>query len=195
MQERKALEGMLHDAAGRLSPVHVAALIAHPYAVRSALAAVADALTTDDWERPDEVETVAGNAPTVVGASEANRRLSTRACDGAPETLLSSDELAARAGLKTRQSVHDWRRKGRIVGWQNAKRGYVFPAGQLDGQNRPVPGLKDVARLFDDGYAAWAWLTTPLPSLDGAMPLALLAEGKAERVADAARGDRQGDFG
>lgn len=193
MQEREALEGMLHDAAGRLSPVHVAALVAHPHAVRSALAAAADALTVG--ERPHEFETVAGGAPIMVDASEANQRLSARTRDGVPETLLSSDELAARTGLKTRQSVHDWRRKGRIVGWQNAKRGYVFPAGQLDVQNRPLPGLEDVAGMFGDGYAAWVWLTTPLPSLDGAMPLTLLTEGEAERVADAARGDRQGDFG
>ena len=39
MRERDELEGMLHDAAGRLSPVHVAALVAHPEAVCSALAA------------------------------------------------------------------------------------------------------------------------------------------------------------
>ena len=85
--------------------------------------------------------------------------------------------------------------RAKIVGWQNARRGYVFPAGQLDGRNRPMPGLEGVAELFDDGYAAWVWLTTPLPSLDGATPLALLAQGQAERVTDAAKGDRQGDFG
>ena len=42
--------------------------------------------------------------------------------------------------------------------------------------------------------AAWVWLTTPRPSLDGAMPLELLARGEIDRVTDALRGDRQGDF-
>ena len=45
-------------------------------------------------------------------------------------------ELAIKARLKSRQSVHDWhdwRRKGRLVGWRNARCGYVFPAVQLDG--------------------------------------------------------------
>ena len=195
IDEREALAGMLDDATARLSAAHVAALVAHPHLVCSALAAVAVVLTASDRERRHGVETVAGRAPTIVDASEASRRLSSRTHDGASETLLSSDELAARAGLKTRQSVHEWRRKGKIVGWQNARRGYVFPAGQLDGRNRPLPGLKEVAELFGDGYAAWIWLTTPLPSLDGATPLVLLADGHAERVADAARGDRQGDFG
>lgn len=194
MRERDELEGMLHDAAGRLSPAHVAALVAHPEAVRSALAAAADALTATDRERRSGVETIAGPSVPAADAAEADRRLAARSRDGAPETLLTSEELAARTGLRTRQSVHDWRRKGRIIGWQNARRGYVFPAEQLDGRNRPLAGLDRVAVLFGDGYAAWVWLTTPRPSLDGASPLALLARGEVERVAEAAQGDRQGDF-
>ena len=194
MRERNELEGMLHDAAGRLSPAHVSALVAHPEAVRSALAAAADALTASEPERQGGVETIAGPVLPTVDATEAERWLSARARDGAPETLLTSEELAVRTGLRTRQSVHDWRRKGRIVGWQNARRGYVFPAEQLDDRNRPLTGLDRVAGLFADGYAAWVWLTTPRPSLDGATPLALLARGEVEQVAEAARGDRQGDF-
>ncbi|MCY3873654.1 MAG: hypothetical protein OXF88_05100 [Rhodobacteraceae bacterium] len=57
-----------------------------------------------------------------------------------------------------------------------------------------VADLDRVTALFADGYAAWVWLTTPRPSLDGAEPLALLARGEVERVAEAALGDRQGDF-
>ena len=117
-----------------------------------------------------------------------------RTREGAPETLLTSDELASRVGLKTRQSVHDWLKKGRIVGWRGAKRGHVFPAGQLDARERPFDGLAGVVGLFDDGYAAWIWLTTELSSLDGAKPLTLLARGEIDRVAKAAEGDRQGDF-
>ena len=113
---------------------------------------------------------------------------------GAQETLLTSEELAVRTGLRTRQSVHDWHRKGRIVGWQNARRAYVFPTGQLDERNRPLAGLDRVAELFADGYAARVWLTTPLSSLEGAEPLALLARGEVDRVAEVAQGDRQGDF-
>jgi hypothetical protein len=103
-------------------------------------------------------------------------------------------ELAARVGLKTRQSVHDWLKKGRIAGWRGAKRGYVFPADQFDERGRPLEGLDRVIALFGDGYAAWTWLTTELASLDGATPLGLLAGGEIDRVAQAAKGDRQGDF-
>ena len=194
LEYQDELEGMLHEAAGRLSPTHVATLVAHPEAVCSALAAAADALVADDHGQSATVETIAGPALPAVDAAKAERRVSARTRGGAPETLLTSEELAARVGLKTRQSVHDWRRKHRILGWQNARRGYVFPAEQLDERNRPIAGLERVAGLFADGYAAWVWLTTPRPSLEGVPPLALLARGEVERVAQAARGDRQGDF-
>ncbi|MDE0293337.1 MAG: hypothetical protein OXH92_21915 [Bryobacterales bacterium] len=193
MRERDELEGMLHDAAGRLSAAHVAALVAHPEAVCSALAVAADALAARDRER-SEVDRIAGPASTTVDADEAERRLAARTRTGAAEILLTSEELAARTGLRTRQSVHDWRRKGRIVGWQNARRGYVFPSAQLDERDRPLAGLDRVTALFADGHAAWVWLTTARPSLDGAEPLALLVRGEVERVAEAAQGDRQGDF-
>ena len=192
-EQVRELEGVLHEAAGRLSPAHVAALVAHPDAVRSALAVAADVLTMDDAGRP-EVETIVGAEPVRVGAGEAAGRMAGRTREGAPEALLTSDELAARVGLKTRQSVHDWLKKGRIVGWRGAKRGYVFPADQFDDRGRPLQGLDRVVGLFGDGYAAWVWLTTNRPSLDGAMPLTLLAGGEIDRVAKAAEGDRQGDF-
>ncbi len=194
MRKRDELEEMLQDVARRLSPAHVAALVAHPEAVRSVLTAAADALAVAEREHRSWIETISGPALPAIDAAEAQRRVSARTREGAPETLLTTEKLAGRIGLKTRQSVHDWRRKGRIVGWQNARRGYVFPAEQLDGQNRPLPGLDRVAGRFADGCAAWVWLTTPRPSLDGATPLELLGRGEVERVAEAARGDPQGDF-
>ena len=192
-EKMRELEGVLHEAAGRLSPAHVAALVAHPDAVRSALAVAANVLTPDDTGRP-EIESIAGAEPQGVNAEEAAGRMAARGREGAREALLTSGELAERVGLKTRQSVHDWLKKGRIVGWRGARRGLVFPAEQLDERGRPFDGLDRVAALFDDGYATWVWLTTELASLDGATPLKLLAGGEIDRVAKAAEGDRQGDF-
>ena len=189
----RELEGVLHEAACRLSPAHVAALVAHPDAVRSALAVAADALAMGGAGQPD-MEAVEGREPRLVDAEEAARRMAERTREGAPEALLTSDELAARVGLKTRQSVHDWLKKGRIVGWRGARRGHVFPVEQLDDRGRPLEGLDRVVVQFGDGYAAWVWLTTELASLDGSMPLTLLAAGEIDRVAKAAEGDRQGDF-
>ena len=86
MRERNELEGMLHDAAGRLSPAHVAALVAQPEAVRSASAA--DALTAGDGGaavggRDDRGTRLAdgrrhGGGPAAIGAG-AGRRAGTPA--------------------------------------------------------------------------------------------------------------------
>lgn len=190
----RRLEVVIRDAADGLPPAQSAALVAHPEAVGSALAAAAETLSAKPGRRSAAAETLAAAEPVRVGPAEADRRLSERTRAGAPETLLTSEELATRVGLKTRQSVHDWLKKGRIVGWQGARRGYVFPARQLDDRNRPLPGIDRVIPQFGDSYAGWVWLTTPWPSLDGTTPLALLGRGEVDRVTEAAQGYQQGDF-
>ena len=170
----------------------------HSEAVSQALRVVAESLSLrhSSTSRGDDthLEIVGGVDSKRVDAAEAARRISARTRPGDGEELLSSDELAARIGLRTRQSVHDWMRKGRIVGWRGAKRGYLFPAQQVDERGRPPDGLEWIVPSFGDGYAAWVWLTTPLPSLDGAKPLELLHNGEVDIVAAAAKGDLQGDF-
>ena len=187
-----ALAALMHDAARTLSPRAVATLVAHPDAVRSALAVAADAVSAREAGGGD-IEIIRGSRSRLVDA-EANRRIAERTRLGGKEALLTSDELATRAGLKTRQSVHNWLKKGRIVGWPGAKRGYVFPAGQLDDRGHPLKGLDRIVPQFEDGYAAWVWLTTPRAALDGTTPLARLRKGEVDRVALAAVGDAQGDF-
>jgi len=192
----RELESVVHDAADGFSETAVAALVAHPEAVRSALAVVANTLSSQLTTKAGEpeVETLSGTNPQLIDAEEADRQLSARTRQGGREALLTSDQLAARVGLKTRQSVHEWLRKGKIIGWRGAKRGYVFPAEQIDERCRPLAGLDQIVPRFGDGYAAWVWLTTPRPSLNGAKPLALMRRGETERVTAAAKGDLQGDF-
>lgn len=191
------LEGVLHSVAGALSHVHVAVLVEHPEAVRLALAAVADVLSSEHQRASSaeaEIEWLGDAESQKVDARESDTQLSSRSRPGRMEELLTSEELAARVGLKTRQSVHDWRRKGRIVGWQGAKRGYVFPAGQFDRSGKPLDGLDRIVPHFSDGYTVWIWLNTPRPSLSGAKPIVLLGKGEGDRVVAAAEGDAQGDF-
>ena len=190
-QATQTLERMLHAAAAELSPSAVNALVAHPDAVRAALAATGELLArngTGSLEH-DKVET-SSRPGEVAGIVEA------RTTPYEPEEeVLNSKEVAARLGLKSRQSVHDWLRKGRILGWQTAKRGYVFPVRQFDESNRPIAGLGTVVALFGDAYRAWYWLTTPLNLLEDQEPLALLSSGERESVIEAAEADLQGDFG
>ncbi len=191
-QDVRALAVVVQDVAKNLSPHAVTTLVAHPDAVQSALAVAADALAAR--EAGANIEIVRGAKPRLVATREADQHIAAHTQPGKQEELLTSQELANRAGLKTRQSVHDWLKKGRIIGWQGAKRGFVFPAAQFDDRGQPLDGLDRIAAHFDNGYAAWVWLTTPRTALDGRTPLALLRKGELDQVAAAVAGDIQGDF-
>ena len=196
-QDTETLINMLRAAAADLSPSVINALIARPDAVRGALAATGTLLASDEAEglHHDEVETIEVVVETSRSPEEVGRIVEAHTIPYVPdEEVLSSNEVAERLGLKSRQSVHDWLRKGKIVGWQTAKRGYMFPARQLDERNRPIEGLGDIVALFEDAYSAWFWLTTPRNALDGEEPLTTLAKGQRGRVVDAAEGHLQGDF-
>lgn len=196
-RDTETLINMLRAAAADLSPSVINALVARPDAVRGALAATGALLARDAAGRSthDEIETIELVAEPSRSPEEVGRIVEARTIPYEPdEEVLSSNEVAARLGLKSRQSVHDWLRKGKIVGWQTAKRGYMFPVRQLDERNRPIEGLGDIVALFEDAYAAWLWLTTPRNALDGEEPLAVLARGQRDRVIDAAEGRLQGDF-
>ncbi|TQV81188.1 helix-turn-helix domain-containing protein [Exilibacterium tricleocarpae] len=205
--KRKSVEeltSVVEDAAKDLSDSVVEALIAHPGAVVSALAVAGNALVGRgpvDEAAPAEgttdkppIEAIGSEPDPPVDTAEAERRLLALTRPGKREKLLTSDELAALAGLKSRQTVHNWLKKGRLIGWESAKRGYVFPAVQLDNRRRPLPGLARIIPLFDDGYSAWLWLTTPSPALSGATPLSRLHKGCIDEVEAAAIGYGHGDF-
>ena len=199
-QMHRKLDSAFHDATDGLSSADLAGLIKNQDAVFLALITFLQALSKThadanaNIEQQPEVEIIKGEKLHRISAAKAKKELARRTIPIEEENLLTSDELATRVGLKTRQSVHNWRRKGKIVGWRRAKRGYVFPAGQLDERGRPPEGLERVTSYFDDGYTVWFWLTTPRNSLDGMEPLALLRKGEVDRVVNAAVGDRQGDF-
>ena len=186
------LASVVQASAVALSPRAVATLVAHPDAVWGALAAAADAMLAKASEKEPEI--IKGADSRLVGGREAERRIAGRTRVGNVENLLTSTQLAELVGLKTRQSVHDWLKKGRIIGWLGAKRGYVFPGEQLDERRRPLKGLDRIARRFDDAYTTWCWLTAPCDGLDGRVPITLLRQGKATLVETAAKGHLQGDF-
>ena len=197
-QNTEKLISALRTAAADLSPSVINALIAHPDALRGALAATGEVLIQDAARglTQGEIEVIGRRTEPRFSAEEARKIIEERTVAFEPdEEVLNSNEVAARLGLKSRQSVHDWLRKGKILGWQTAKRGYLFPARQFDERNHPIDGLGEFVRLFEDAYVAWNWLTTPRNSLDGEEPLSLLARGERVQVIDAAEGDLQGDFG
>ena len=187
-----ALATVLVDAAKELPVRARRILAAHPGAVRSALAIAASALAeTEAVHTAPEV--IGGDAGPLLDDDESVRQLEALTEAGPPVDLLTSDELAERTGI-SRTTVHDWLRKGRIVGWQRAKRGYLFPIDQLDDRGQPYGGIDRIVTHFPDGYAAWLWLTSTTPALSGATPLNLLRKGEVDEVEAAAIGYEQGDF-
>lgn len=186
------LTDVVRRSAKGLSASAIAALVAHPAAVSSALAATASTLgvALDRPASDKRTETPSLYVDEHTAAERLDRLTKT-----VPETgLLTSDEVATLAQVKSRQSIHDWLKKGRVIGWEGAKRGFVFPKRQFDHRGRPIAGIADVLAIFEDGYAAWVWLTTPLAALDGTKPLERLKAGDVETVVAAANGDAQGDF-
>lgn len=186
IQATQTLEDILCAAAADLSPRAVNALVRHPDAIRAALAATGELLAVEMIVPIQESSPRRRNVGDVVAE---------RTIPYEPdEEVLNSNEVAARLGLKSRQSVHDWLHKGKILGWQSAKRGYLFPTAQLDERNRPIEGLGEVVALFEDAYAAWRWMTTPQNALDGDTPLAMLTSGERDQACAAAEGYLRGDF-
>lgn len=184
---------VVRKAAEQLTPNALHQLADHPNVVHSALAIAAGTLEVQQDDAPPEK--LGNSKPSAqVSRRTANRRLAIHTNSGVEEELLNADGFASRAHLKTRQSVHDWLKKDRIIGWSGAKRGVVLPSAQLDERGQPPPDLNQVLPFFVDHYSAWVWLTTPQPSLEGQTPLVLLHAGNSERVVAAAAGDTQGDF-
>ena len=100
-EKMRELEVVLHEAAGRLSPGHVAALVAHPDAVRSALAVAAVVLTVND-KGGSGFETIAGAEPVRAGDEEAARRMAERSREGRARNVA---ELGRTSGTSRAQDA------------------------------------------------------------------------------------------
>lgn len=195
--DTEMLISVLRTAAAELSSNAVNALIAHPDAVRGALAAAGAVLTQEGTPEAGQgkIEIIGDRSEPRFTPEEAGKIIEEHTVVCEPdEEVLSSNEVAQRLGLRSRQSVHDWLRKGKLVGWQTAKRGYLFPARQFDRRNRPIEGLGEIVALFEDADVAWDWLTAPATTLDGEEPLNVLAKGERKRVIEAAESILYGDF-
>lgn len=95
-------------------------------------------------------------------------------------------ELEKAFGLK-RSTLHDWQKRGAVIGLLKGERKHVFPVAQfVDG--RPVEGMSQVTRIIQNPRAAWQWLIEPKPSIGGA-PLDQLKKGRVEDVVEAAKRD------
>jgi hypothetical protein len=91
--------------------------------------------------------------------------------------MLSSDEMAHRLGV-TRDTVNCRREAGRLLALSGAKRGFRYPAWQLDQYGKPVVGLERVLAAAGDAWSAYRWLTNTHPELDNRSGLDALRKGQ-----------------
>ncbi len=193
------LTELLQVAVQKLPVKIMQRLVNHPEAVASALAAAATVIDADSSVRSHSepaVERVGNVAPLKrISAKAAEAELKRRTGPGDAGELLTSEAFAERAGIKSRQTVHQWVKKGAIIGWEGAKRGLQLPAEQLDARGQPVPHLETLHGIFANSYALWVWLRSPVTALDDATPIDLLRNHEVDPVLSAAHAEQQGDFG
>jgi hypothetical protein len=168
-----------------------------------ALSAVINAADVDGTEALRVMRRVSeGIALPKLGADAAFERVLLRSL-GADSELraaegggLSDAEFAERLGLGSRETIRQYRGKGRIFGWRKDSRSYRYPAWQIHRQEL-LPGLAEVLAVFKEKelhpLSIIGYVLTPSDGLDDARPLDLLREGKVDEVVADAK--RYGDIG
>ena len=187
------LVALVGEALGELEPTTLEALAAHPQ--RTADRIVATLAETVRGGGKVATVRLEGRPFRTVAKEEGRRRLDARMVAAPPiGPTLSSDEMADRLGLKARETVIRWHRAGKLVGFEQNRRGLRFPPEQVDGAGLLVPGIAELKAMWPDDRALWWWLTTPAPQCDGERPIDLLRNGESERVVRAARSFEEGHF-
>ncbi|MGV1867794.1 MULTISPECIES: XRE family transcriptional regulator [unclassified Rhizobium] len=114
------------------------------------------------------------------------------------EILSEDDMLRANAfsdliGV-SRVTVNTKRQNGQVLGLDGAKRGFRFPAWQLDQDGRPYAALPKLHEILTGAWAVYRFLVSPHSALDGRTGLDALKRGQDGDVIAAAEGIARGDF-
>lgn len=109
---------------------------------------------------------------------------------------LSDAEFAARLGVSARETVRNYREKGRIFAWEKDARNLRYPAWQIHG-GRLLPGLAEILAVLTrqrrSAFAIANYFLSESEELDGKRPLDLL---RANHIAEVkAHAERHGSLG
>jgi hypothetical protein len=140
-------------------------------------------------KKPVEISQGAGLGRTV-DLEEGRRRLAAYATPCRLEdwagAVAGPGEIEKALGT-SRSTLHDWQRRGAVIGLLKGKRKHVFPLAQfVDG--RPVEGMVQVTQIIRNPRVAWQWLIEPRESIGGS-PLEALKAGRLNEVVAAAKRD------
>ena len=109
---------------------------------------------------------------------------------------LSDAEFAKRLGVKSRETVRNYREKGLIFAWEKDSRNWRYPAWQVH-EGRLLPGLAEVLGILNrqkrSPFALANYFLSESEPLDDRRPLDLLRENRVEEVK--AHAERYGDIG
>lgn len=108
--------------------------------------------------------------------------------------LLSSDEISKLLGV-SRQTINRWRDAGKLLGFAIAKRGYRYPREQIGARGKPLEGLDRIIEQFGgDHWAAWRFLVSELPELDGKTGLDTISSGDIDALLNVIAARSHGSF-
>ncbi|TRA95325.1 MULTISPECIES: hypothetical protein [Rhizobium/Agrobacterium group] len=139
--------------------------------------------------KPIEVSQGAG-LPAPIDLNEGRRRLAAFAepmrLEDWAGPVAGPAEIEKTFGTK-RSTLHDWQRRGAVIGLLKGERKHVFPLAQfVDG--RPVEGMGQVTRIIANPRVAWQWLIRRKAEM-GATPLDLMKSDRLDEVLAAAERD------
>lgn len=109
------------------------------------------------------------------------------------DDMLSADAFSDLLGV-SRVTVNTKRQNCQVLGLDGAKRGFRFPAWQLDQDGRPYAALPKLHEILMGAWAVYRFLVSPHGALDGRTALDALKRGQNGDVIAAAEGIARGDF-
>lgn len=111
----------------------------------------------------------------------------------AGEDMLSADAFADLLGT-TRVTVNAKRQSGQVLGLDGPKRGFRFPAWQLDSDGKPYAELPALLERLRAPWAVYRFLIQSHGALEGLTGREALEAGRGSDAIAAAEGIAQGDF-
>lgn len=184
-------------AAAKLSIEQQREIVAHDQElIRAVEVAMSSLATKPDVEgmkiaMPDTVEESQGaGMGKLVDIEEGRRRVAALAVPTSIEDwagpVAGPGEIEKIYGTK-RSTLHDWQKRGAVIGLLKGERKHVFPLAQfVDG--RPVQGMAEITKIIRNPRSAWQWLIQTKPSIGGT-PLDELKKGHLKKVVNAAEWD------
>lgn len=110
------------------------------------------------------------------------------------EEMLSAEEFAELLGV-SRVTVNAKRQKHEVLALEGAKRGFRFPAWQIDENGKPFEVLPKLFELLGDSpWTVYRFLVQRHAELDGASAQDYLRRGRGDQVVETAESVARGAF-